>query len=110
MRGADRVGLLAHAPGDDHAAIFGNRLADCGKAFLLGGIEEAAGVDQHHVGTRIVLGKGVAIGAQTGENALGIDECLGAAEADHPDLLLVGDCGGGIGHSGAPLHQRAGLR
>ena len=79
MGGADRVGFLAHAPRDDHAAVFGDGLADRGEAFFLGGIEKAAGVDQHHVGTGVILGKGVAIGAQTGENALGIDERLGAA-------------------------------
>jgi hypothetical protein len=33
---ADHVGLVAHAPGHDHAAILGNRLADRGQAFLLG--------------------------------------------------------------------------
>ena len=33
---ADDVGLVAHAAGDDDAAIFGNRLADRLEAFLLG--------------------------------------------------------------------------
>ena len=33
---ADRLRFLAHAAGDDHAAVFGNRLADRLEAFLLG--------------------------------------------------------------------------
>ena len=45
VRGADRVGFLAHAAGDDHAAVLGDGFTDRGKALFLGGIEEAAGVD-----------------------------------------------------------------
>ena len=104
MGGADRIGLFAHAAGDDHAAVLGDGLTDRGEALFLGGIEEAAGVDQHHVGAGIVLGKGIAVGAQAGEDALGIDQRLGAAEADHADGLLVGESDGGGVHCGAPLH------
>jgi hypothetical protein len=35
--GADDIGLIAHAAGHDHAAILGNRLADGGQRFFLGG-------------------------------------------------------------------------
>jgi hypothetical protein len=101
MRGADRLGVLAHASRHDHPAVLGNRLADCGQAFLLGRIEKAAGVDQHHVGAGIVLGEGIAVGAQAGEDPLGINQRLGAAEADHADLLLGGQDGGGWAHRGA---------
>ena len=104
MRGADRVGFLAHAAGDNHAAVFGNRLTDRGKAFLLGAVEKPAGIDQHHIGARVILGKGIAIGAQAREDPFGINQRLGAAEADHADGLLVRQSGGSDGHSGAPLH------
>ncbi len=108
MGGADRVGFLAHAAGHDHAAVLRDGLADRSEALFLGGIEKAAGVDQHDVCARIILGKSVAIGAQTREDPLGIDERLGAAEADHADLLLLGQNGGsycrGRVHCGAPLH------
>jgi hypothetical protein len=83
---ADDLRVLAHAAGDDHAPVLGDRLADRGEALLLGGIEEAAGVDQHHVRFVIVRGEPVAVGAQLGEDSLGIDQRLGAAERDHADL------------------------
>ena len=51
---ADQLRLLAHAAGDDHAAILGNRLADRVEALFLGAVEKAAGVDQHDVRARII--------------------------------------------------------
>ena len=71
--GADHLGLLAHAAGDDDAAVLGNRLADRLQAFLLGGIEEAAGVDQHDVGAGVIGGHLIAVGAQLGEDAFAVD-------------------------------------
>ena len=102
--GADRFSLLAHAAGHDHAAVFGNRLANCGQAFFLGGIEETAGVDQHDIGPGIVRAHGIAIGAQPGQNPFGIDQRLRAAKADHAHTFLVGKfkC-----HGGGPLHCMA---
>ena len=38
MRGADRVGLFAHAAGHDDAAVLRDRLADRLQALFLGGI------------------------------------------------------------------------
>ena len=107
--GADQVRLVAHAAGDNHPAIFGNRLADRGKAFLFRAVEESAGVDQHNVGAFIVGRHGIAIGAQLGQDAFAVDQRLGAAEADHADALLVGDLGGILRcHGGGPLHCPAG--
>ena len=71
--GADGVGLVAHAAGDDHLAVFGNGLADRFQAFGLGGIQKPAGVDDHHVGAGIIARQRIAIGAQLGEDAFGID-------------------------------------
>ena len=86
------VRLLAHAAGDDHPAVLGNRLADRLEAFLLGAVEEAAGVDQHDVGAGVVGAHRIAVGAQPGQDALGIDQRLGTAEADHADFAaLLGD-------------------
>ena len=102
--GADRLSLFAHAAGDDHAAILGDRLADRGQALFLGGIEEAARIDQHDIGPGIVGAHRIAIGAQPGEDPLGIDQRLRTAKADHTHALLVGkfDC-----HGGGPLHCTA---
>ena len=83
---ADHVGFLAHAAGDDDPAVLGDRLADRFEALLLGAIEEAAGVDQHDVGAGIIGRHVIAVGAQLGQDALGVDQRLGAAERDHADL------------------------
>ncbi len=86
----DAVGLDAHAAGDDHLAVGGQGLAYCRKRFLLGAVEEAAGVDHHRVGAFIGGGQLVAFGAKQGDDALGIDERLGAAEADEADFRRAG--------------------
>jgi hypothetical protein len=104
MGSADRIGFFAHAAGYNHAAIFGNRLANRGKAFFLRAIQKPAGIDQHHISARIILGKGISIGAQARKDAFGIDKRLGAAKADHPYFLLVWNRGAGDAHSGARLH------
>ncbi len=75
------AGLLdAEAAGDDHLAVLGHGLADGVEALLLGAVEEAAGVHHHDVGAGIVGRYPVALGPQLGQDALGIDQRLGAAE------------------------------
>ena len=54
MRLADHVLLDAEAAGDDDAAVLGHRFADRVEAFLLGGVEKAAGVDDDDVGAVVV--------------------------------------------------------
>jgi len=76
----DDIGFLAHAAGDDDPAVLGNRFADRFQAFGLGAVEEAAGVDQHHVRARIIGGHVVAVGAQLGHDPLAVDQILGTAE------------------------------
>jgi len=104
MRGTDRVSFFAHAAGHYHTAIFSDGLANRGEAFFLGRIEEPAGVDQHHVGTGIIRAHRIAIGAQSGEDAFGIDERFGTAKADHTDAFLFGQNGGLCG--GSSDHNR----
>jgi hypothetical protein len=89
---ADHLRFLAHAAGDDDATVLGDRLADRFERFFLGGIEEAAGVDQHDVSPRIIGRHGIAIGAQLGQDPLAIDQILGTAERDHADLRRGGEC------------------
>ncbi|MEY2720674.1 MAG: hypothetical protein RL597_119, partial [Pseudomonadota bacterium] len=84
LEDALRVG--AEAAGDDHAAVLLQRLADGVQRFVDGRIDEAAGVDHHEVRGAVVGRDHVALGAQAGEDALGVDERLGAAEADESDL------------------------
>ena len=74
MRVANQVLLDPQATRDDNLAVLGERFADGMKRFLDRGVDEAAGVDDDEVGARVVLGGGVALGAQLGENALGVDQ------------------------------------
>ena len=88
----DQFGFIAHAAGDDDAAVFGDCLTDRFERFLLRGVEKAAGVDQHDVGPRIIEGHLIAIGAQFRQDAFAVDERLGAAKRNHADLGRGGEC------------------
>src|SRR5699024_9693312 len=83
---ADQLGALAQAAGDDHLAVLVERLADGVQRLLHGRIDEAAGVDHHGIGGIVIPGHVVAFDAQLGQDALGIDQRLGAAEADETDF------------------------
>jgi hypothetical protein len=103
--GADQLGFLAEAAGDDHPAVLGDRLADRGEALLLGRIEEAAGVDQHDVGVGVIRAKVVAVRPELGEDALAVDQRLRAAERHHADLGRGGERNG----HGSGGHSVSGL-
>jgi ribosomal protein S12 methylthiotransferase len=60
------------------------------EAFFLGGIEKAAGVDQHDVGPGIVGGHLIAVRAQLGEDAFAVHQILGTAERNHADTRRGG--------------------
>ena len=85
---ADLLRALAQAAGDDDLAVFGHGLADGVQRFLHRRVDEAAGVDHHHVGLVVGRHDVVALHAQLGQDALGIDQRLGAAEADETDFRI----------------------
>jgi len=91
VRLLDEILLGAEAAGDDDLAVLGQRLADRVERLLLRGVDEAAGVDDDEVGTAVGLRGLVALGAQLGEDALGIDERLRAAERDETDFRAFGN-------------------
>src|SRR6185437_1170314 len=107
MRLADQAFLDPQAPGDDHLAVLGDRFADRIEAFLLGAVEKAAGVDEHDVGALVVARKRIALRAERGQDAFGIDKGLGAAEADQADFGLGARVR--LGH-GAGLIRQTGQR
>ena len=82
---ADHVGLGAEAAGDDDAAVLGHGVADRLQRLVARRIQEAAGVDDDQVGAVMLAGDLVAFGAQPCDDALGIDQRLGAPEADETD-------------------------
>lgn len=51
-----------------------------GSAKPLGGIDEAAGVHDHQIGAAMAFGQFIALGAQRGDDTLGIDQRFRAAE------------------------------
>ena len=106
---ADRVRLGPHAAGDDDAAVLGHRRADRRQRFRFGAVEEAAGVDDDGVGAGVGFRQFVAFGAQAREDALAVDERLGAAERDEGDARRGARGGVGVGHA-RPLATRRRLR
>jgi hypothetical protein len=82
----DLLGFSAHAAGDDDLAVLGHGLADGAERFLLGAVEEAAGVDDDDVGAVMLAGEFVALRAQTGDDALGIHKRLGAPQRNKADF------------------------
>ena len=78
---------LTHAAGDDDPAVFAEGLADGVQGFLLGAVDEAAGVDHHDLRVLVAGHDLVAVDLQLGEDAFGIHQRLGAAEADKADLV-----------------------
>ena len=77
---ADLLRLGTHAAGDDDLAVLGHGRADRLERLRLGGIEEAAGVDDDEIGAGMALGELVTLGTQRGDDPFGIDERLGAAQ------------------------------
>jgi hypothetical protein len=68
-------------------------------ALLLGGADEAAGVDHHVVGVFGLDGEVTPRGLGHAEHHLGVDAILGAAQGDEVDTLRGGVGGGGGGGS-----------
>ena len=85
MTVGDRLGPGAEAAGDDHLAVSRQRLADRVERFVHRAVDEAAGVDDDQVGALVGADDVIALGAQLREDALGIDQRLGAAEGDEAD-------------------------
>ena len=68
--------------------------------FGLGAVEEAAGVDDHHIRVVIAGRDDIALGPELGDDAFAVDQRLGATEgheADFGDMLV----------HGRPLAERA---
>ena len=118
----DHFRLRPHAARDDHLAVLRHGGADGGEGLALGAVEEAAGVDDDGVGAVMFLGDLVALGAQARDDALAVDQRLGAAERHEGDARRgaagdgredgIGRCQHGrcLGTAGARLQQPASPR
>ena len=89
---------LRHAAGHDEflrvmaalQAAVAVRLQDGRDAFLLGRVDERAGVDDHHVGGGGIGGQAQSGQSQVAGDDLGIDQVLCAAERDDADFQAGG--------------------
>ena len=86
----DLLGFGAHAAGDDDLAVLGHGLADGAERFLLGAVEEAAGVDDDDIGAVMLARQLIAFRAQPRDDALGIHQRLGASQGDKADFRRGG--------------------
>ena len=82
----DFLGLRAEAAGHDDLAVLGERLADGFQRFIHRRIDETAGIHDDQIRGAVARGHFVALGSQSRENALGIDQRLGASQADESDF------------------------
>ena len=85
----DLLGPRAEAAGHDHAAVPGERLADGVERLVHRLVDETAGVDDDEVRRLVGRRDLVAFRTQLREDALGIHECLGAAEAHEADAGIL---------------------
>ena len=92
---ANHLRALAETACDDDLAVLRHRLADRVQRFGHRRVDEAAGVDHHHVGIVVAGHEVIALDAELGEDAFGVDQRLGAAETDETDLGV--GCGHGNG-------------
>jgi len=86
----DLLGFRAHAAGNDDLAVLGHGLADSGERFLLGTVQEPAGVDDDDVGAIMLAGEFVAFGPQAGDDPLGIHQRLGTPKRNKADFRRSG--------------------
>ena len=93
---ADIAFFHPHATGHDDLAVFLDGFADHFQRFGLGRVDEAAGVDHHHIGVLVSGHDVVAFHTQLREDALGVDKRLRATQGNKANLG-VGFCDGG-GH------------
>src|SRR3954465_3498642 len=74
---------------DDDLAVLFQSFADRLERFIHGGIDEAAGIHDHHVRGIVRRRHLITFGAQLRDDAFGIHERFGAPEADEPDFWLT---------------------
>ena len=88
------VAARAETTRHDDLAVFLQRLANGLERLGHGIIDEATGVDHHQIGAGVVRGNDITLCTQTGEDALGIDQCLRTTERYETDLgyLLLASC------------------
>ena len=86
----DRLWAFPEATGDDHLTGLLERLTDCAKAFLNGGRDKAASVDDNHLGIFVRRGDLIALGAKLRQDAFAVHQRFRATEADEAHFSRCG--------------------
>lgn len=89
VRAANVILFCAQATGYYDFAVFGEGFADGVQRFCLGGVQETACVYDHGFGACVIRADRVTFGAQAGQDAFRVHQCLGAAKGDHADFGLA---------------------
>ena len=82
---AVRVLFPAEAPHHDHAAVFTGRFGDRAEALLNRLVDEPAGIHDHEIRIPVVIDDRIAFAPELRNDALRVDERLGAAEGHKTD-------------------------
>jgi hypothetical protein len=98
----DFLRFRTHAAGHDHLAILLEGLPNGCKRFRLGAVKKPAGVDEDHIRAAMVASELVAFRAEPRDDALAVDQRLGAAKRDEAHLG-----GGGIRNEISGCHGRS---
>ena len=98
---ADGIGIgpFAHTAGHDHPTVLAQGLANGIQRLLFGAVDKTAGIDHHELCIFVGRYNVVAIQFELGQDTLGVNQGLGAAQADEANGFLVGvahavSCGG----------------
>ncbi len=83
--GPDRLGLGAHAAGDDHLAVLGHGFTDRSQRLLFGAVEETASVDHNGVRPSMGFGQFVAFSAEPGDDPFAVDQGFRTTERHEGD-------------------------
>src|SRR6267142_4522856 len=92
----DGFGLGAHAARDNDLAVFRQCLADGSERFRLGAVEEPTRIDDRKISPFVYAGEFITLGAQARDDALAVDQRLGASEGYETHLRRTG-----FDHSGS---------
>src|ERR1019366_9882296 len=89
MRLFHHIALRTETTGDDHLAVFRQRLTDRIQRFFHRAIDEAASVHHHQIGILITAGNQIPLGAQAGEDVFRIHSRFRTTERDEADFGKV---------------------
>ncbi len=83
-----RIVAFTHAPRDNDSPVLTNGLSNGLQRFLLGTVDKATGVDDYYIGIFIGRDNVVTVGLELREDALRVNQGLGATQADEADTFL----------------------